>query len=58
MLDYNYGEWQVNKETGQKERLVTYKTIAQSVMGSNTLTCREKQVNLFFSNILFWFFRF
>lgn len=43
-LDYTYGEWTVNSETGKRERIVTYKTINQSILGTNTLTCREKQV--------------
>lgn len=45
-LDYHYGEWRVNKETGLKERLVTYKTVVGGVVGTNSLSCREKQVKL------------
>ncbi len=43
-LDYTIGEWRTNNETGKRERLVTYKTVTQSVFGTYTLTCNEKQV--------------
>jgi hypothetical protein len=47
LLDYTYGEWRLDSETGKRERQITYKTIAQSILGTNTLTCREKQVGFF-----------
>ena len=43
-LDYNYGEWRLSKQTGHRERQVTYNTITQSILGTNALSCREKQV--------------
>ncbi|CAF0932319.1 unnamed protein product [Adineta ricciae] len=46
LTDYVYGEWTVNPETGKRERIVTYKTINQSILGTNTLSCREKQTLL------------
>jgi len=48
LLEYTFGEWGLNNETGKRERQITYKTIAQSILGTNTLTCREKQVELFY----------
>jgi hypothetical protein len=46
-LEYTFGEWRLDNETGKRERQITYKTITQSILGTNTLTCREKQVGLF-----------
>ena len=43
-VDFNYGKWILNKDTGCRERLVTYRTVTQALIGSNALTCREKQV--------------
>ncbi len=48
--DYNYGEWHLNKDTGHRERQVTYKTVSQSILGTNSLLCREKQVCFFCEN--------
>jgi hypothetical protein len=47
ILDYAPTEWHKNCETGKRERQVTYKTVTQSILGSNTITCTEKQVYLF-----------
>ncbi|CAF1068996.1 unnamed protein product [Rotaria sordida] len=44
LLDYTFGEWNLNTETGKRERQVTYKTLHQSIIGTNTLSCREKQI--------------
>ncbi|CAF4811660.1 unnamed protein product, partial [Rotaria sp. Silwood1] len=44
LLDYTYGEWILNIDTGKRERQVTYKTVNQSALGTNTLFCREKQI--------------
>jgi hypothetical protein len=46
-IDYTFGEWRLNDETGKRERQVTYKTISRSILGTNTLFCQEKQVNFF-----------
>lgn len=43
-IDYTYGEWRLNKQTGQRERQVTYKTVTQSILGTNALSCQERQV--------------
>lgn len=42
------GEWHVNQETKKRERQVTYKTVTQSILGTNTISCNEKQVCLFY----------
>ncbi|CAF4750939.1 unnamed protein product [Rotaria sp. Silwood1] len=44
LLEYTIGEWYINNETGKRERQVTYKTITQSILGTNMLTCNEKQI--------------
>ncbi|CAF1025742.1 unnamed protein product [Rotaria magnacalcarata] len=44
LLDYTFGEWILNSDTGKKERQVTYKTINQSTLGTHTIFCREKQI--------------
>ncbi|CAF2519216.1 unnamed protein product [Rotaria sp. Silwood2] len=44
LADYTFGVWNLNTETGKRERQVSYKTISQSVLGTNTLFCREKQI--------------
>jgi hypothetical protein len=44
-LDYTIGEWRKNQETGKRERQVTYSTVTQSILGTNTITCTEKQVD-------------
>ncbi|CAF3574836.1 unnamed protein product [Adineta steineri] len=43
LTEFTYGEWNSNNETNKRERQVTYKTVSQSILGTNTLTCREKQ---------------
>ncbi|CAF1135138.1 unnamed protein product [Rotaria sp. Silwood1] len=43
LIDYTFGEWILNTDTGKRERLVTYKTVSQSVLGTSMLSCREKQ---------------
>ncbi|CAF3859320.1 unnamed protein product [Rotaria magnacalcarata] len=43
LLDYAIGEWLVNRETGKRQRQVTYRAITQSILGTNTLFCTEKQ---------------
>ncbi|CAF5194881.1 unnamed protein product, partial [Rotaria magnacalcarata] len=40
---YAIGEWLVNRETGKRQRQVTYRAITQSILGTNTLFCTEKQ---------------
>ncbi len=45
--DFNFGDWHINNETDKRERQVTYKTISQSVLGTNNVTCTEKQVCFF-----------
>ncbi|CAF4735712.1 unnamed protein product, partial [Rotaria sp. Silwood2] len=42
-LDFAFGEWILNSDTGKRERQVTYKTINQSALGTHTIFCREKQ---------------
>ncbi|CAF4324191.1 unnamed protein product, partial [Rotaria sp. Silwood2] len=44
LLEYTIGEWYINNETGKRERQVTYKTITQSILGTNTIFCNEKQI--------------
>ncbi|CAF3313388.1 unnamed protein product [Rotaria socialis] len=43
LLDYTIGEWLVNREIGKRQRQVTYRAITQSILGTNTLFCTEKQ---------------
>ncbi|CAF4291049.1 unnamed protein product, partial [Rotaria sp. Silwood2] len=43
LLDFAFGEWILNSDTGKRERQVTYKTINQSALGTHTIFCREKQ---------------
>ncbi|CAF0794972.1 unnamed protein product [Adineta steineri] len=43
LIDFNLGEWHINNETGKRERQVTYKLLSQSILGTNTITCTEKQ---------------
>lgn len=44
LIDYTIGSWTKNNETGKRERQVTYKTVTQSILGTNTITCNEKQI--------------
>ncbi|CAF1129073.1 unnamed protein product [Rotaria sordida] len=44
LLEYTIGEWHINNETGKRERQVTYKTINHSFLGTNTISCNEKQI--------------
>jgi hypothetical protein len=48
-IDYQASEWQVNEETGQRERLLTYKVTVSAVFGSTTICSNERQVNKYFS---------
>lgn len=45
LIDYIMSPWTKNNETGKRERQVTYKTVTQSILGTNTITCNEKQVD-------------
>jgi hypothetical protein len=47
-LDYTATKWRVNNETGKRERQVTYKVLAQLILGTNTISCTEKQVYFIF----------
>ncbi|CAF0951180.1 unnamed protein product [Adineta steineri] len=42
--DFHAGEWTVNKETGKRERLCTYKVDVAAVFGATTICSNEKQV--------------
>ncbi|CAF4262233.1 unnamed protein product [Rotaria socialis] len=42
--DFRASEWQVNSETGKRERLCTYRVIVSAVIGSTTVISNEKQV--------------
>ncbi len=57
-IDYHANEWQVNNETGKRERLCTYKVSVAAVFGSTTICSNERQVkgncrNYFSINRLF-----
>jgi hypothetical protein len=43
-IDYHANEWQVNNETGKRERLCTYKVSVAAVFGSTTICSNERQV--------------
>lgn len=47
LIDYTYGEWKVNGETHKRERSITYRTVTHSILGTNTISCLEKQVRDF-----------
>ena len=42
--EYQAGPWQVNKDTGKRERLCTYKVDVNSVFGTSTISTNETQV--------------
>ncbi|CAF3257477.1 unnamed protein product [Rotaria sp. Silwood2] len=42
--DFHASEWQVNDETGKRERLCTYKVTVAAVIGSTTIVSNEKQI--------------
>ena len=46
LLEYTSSDWHKNPETGKRERQVNYKTVTQSILGTNTISCNEKQVCL------------
>jgi hypothetical protein len=59
-IDFHATEWQVNNETGKRERLCTYKVTVTAVIGSTTICSNERQVKnknffriFFFLNKLF-----
>jgi len=45
LIDYTMSPWTKSNETGKRERQVTYKTVTQSILGTNTISCNEKQVD-------------
>ncbi|CAF3752025.1 unnamed protein product [Rotaria sp. Silwood1] len=42
--DFHASEWQINNETGKRERLCTYKVTVAGVIGSTTVCSNERQV--------------
>ncbi|CAF1038507.1 unnamed protein product [Adineta steineri] len=42
--DFRSAEWQVNAETGKRERLYTFKVDVNAVFGSTTISSKEKQM--------------
>jgi hypothetical protein len=43
-IDYHLGEWEVNVDTGKRERVCTYKVTVTAVFGTTTICSTEKQV--------------
>lgn len=52
-LDYHAEPWQINHETGKRERLCTYKVTVAAVFGSATVCSHERQVKPHEQNVLF-----
>ncbi|UJR14583.1 hypothetical protein I4U23_001578 [Adineta vaga] len=44
LTDFTMDEWRMNNDIGKQIRNVTYKTITQSILGTNTISCNEKQI--------------
>ncbi|CAF1471422.1 unnamed protein product [Adineta ricciae] len=44
LIDFSFGEWRLDSETGKRIRQFKYKTITQSILGTNTVTCTEKMI--------------
>ncbi|CAM4917426.1 unnamed protein product [Rotaria socialis] len=43
-LDYTFGEWTLNTTNSKRERTVKYRTINQSILGTNMIQCRERHI--------------
>ena len=50
--DFSFGEWRLDSETGKRIRQFKYKTITQSILGTNTVTCTEKMVRFLLEKLL------
>jgi len=55
-LDFHAPEWQINNETGKRERICTYKVSVTAVIGSTTICVNERQVTKKKKLDLFLFF--
>lgn len=44
LLDFQAPEWQINSESGKRERVCTYKVSVTAVIGSTTICVTERQV--------------
>ncbi|CAF0743886.1 unnamed protein product [Adineta ricciae] len=44
LIDFSFGEWRLDSETGKRIRQFKYKTVTQSILGTNTITCTEKMI--------------
>ncbi|CAF3759864.1 unnamed protein product [Rotaria sordida] len=42
--DFQASEWEINSETGKRERLCTYRVIVSAVIGSTTVCSNERQI--------------
>ncbi len=52
-IDYHANEWNVNNETGKRERVCTYKVGVTAVFGSTTICSNEQQVRQIIELVLF-----